>query len=194
MDRFRRLARFVFLKLLYHVKIIGADNIPKGERLVFAPNHSSSMDGIFMWCQIPNLAVMAKKELFKFKPFGWFLSKFGIFPISRGEKDVKSVYHAVNVLRDDSNKNLLIFPEGTRNAKKKNVKAKTGAVYIAKAAKKQIIPVYISEKKKLFGKCYLVFGKPYNVSEENEDNKDKKILREQTDILMEKIYSLKEKV
>ena len=194
MNGFKNFARFVFFKILFRVQIIGKENIPQNERVVFAPNHSSSMDGIWMWCQIPNLAIMAKKELFKFKPLGWFLKKVGVFPISRGEKDVKSIYHAVNVLRDNTKRSLLIFPEGTRNARKKNVRAKTGAVYIAKAAKKQIIPVYITENKHFFRKCYIVIGKPYNVVDECDNNKDKSVLRKETDILIEKIYSLKEKI
>ena len=194
MERFKKLARFVFFKILYRVQVIGEENIPQDERLVYTPNHSSSMDGIWMWCEIPSVAIMAKKELFKFKPFGWFLKKVGVFPISRGDKDVKSVYHAVNVLRDDSKRSLLIFPEGTRNAKKKNVRAKTGAVYIAKAAKKKIIPVYITERKHFFRKCYIVIGEPYNVVDEGDNNKDKSVLRKETDILIEKIYSLKEKI
>ena len=194
MKGLKKVVKFVLFKLLFRVQVIGEENIPQDERLVYTPNHSSSMDGIWMWCEIPSVAIMAKKELFKFKPFGWFLKKVGVFPISRGDKDVKSVYHAVNVLRDDSKRSLLIFPEGTRNAKKKNVRAKTGAVYIAKAAKKKIIPVYITERKHFFRKCYIVIGEPYNVNESNDDTKDKKFLREQTDILMEKIYNLKEKI
>lgn len=192
MNGLKKFARFIFFKLIYRVKIIGSENIPKDERVVYTPNHSSSMDGIWVWSMLPNLAIMAKKELFEFKPLGWILKKVGVFPISRGEKDVKSIYHAVNVLRDDTNRSLLIFPEGTRNAKKKNVRAKTGAVYIAKAAKKKIVPVYISENKRVFGKCYLVFGKPYDIC--GEESKDKNILRQETDTLINKIYSLKEKI
>lgn len=194
MKGLKKVVKFVLFKLLFRVQVIGKENIPENERFVFAPNHSSSMDGVWMWCEIPNVAIMAKKELFKFKPLGWFLKKVGVFPISRGEKDVKSIYHAVNVLRDDTNRSLLIFPEGTRNAQKKNVRAKTGAVYIAKAAKKQIIPVYITENKHFFRKCYIVIGKPYNVVDESDNNKDKNVLRKETDILIEKIYSLKEKI
>ena len=57
---------------------------------------------------------MAKAELFKFKPFGFILKKAGVFPIHRGEKDAKSIIHAVNVFKKGKNRKLLIFPEGTR--------------------------------------------------------------------------------
>ena len=121
------------------------------------------------------------------------LKACGIFPINRGQKDFKSIYHAVKVVEEKNN--LVIFPEGTRKAKKKNVKAKIGAVYVAIAADADIIPVYIEEGKRYpFKKIRVVHGNPYSLSEYKEQIKDKKLLNELTTELMDKIYSLGDKI
>lgn len=185
---FRAINSFIFLKMLYHVKFTGYNNIPKDKPVVLAANHTSLLDGIFMWCKVKNIAIMAKKELFNFKPLAVLFKGIGLFPIARGEKDFKSILHAVNILKSPGNRRLLIFPEGTRNAKQKNVKAKVGAVYIAKSANVDIVPVYISEEKnRIFKRSVITFGKPYSVTEDN----DKKVLKEETEELMNKIYNLK---
>lgn len=179
---------------LYHVKIKGYQNVPTDRAVLLASNHTSALDGLFLWCQVENIAIMVKKEVFDFKPLVWLFKRGGLFPIARGEKDFKSLYHAINILKDEKNKRLLIFPEGTRNAAKKNIKAKTGAVYLAKATKTELLPIYISERKNsIFRKTTITFGKPYYMeSIEDNNNKDKEILRKETDILMDKIYGLKE--
>ena len=37
------------------------------------------------------LHIMAKEELFRFKPLGWVLRKVGVFPVSRGNSEIQSV-------------------------------------------------------------------------------------------------------
>ena len=46
--------------------------------------------------------MMAKEELFKFKPLGWIFKKVGAFPIARGKKDFGHVFHAVNVVTKEN--------------------------------------------------------------------------------------------
>lgn len=187
----RKLVLYVVCKFIYRVEYIGLDNVDFKYSNVLAANHTSSIDGILIWAKLDNIAIMAKKELFDNKILGAFLRKVGAFPISRGEKDVKSVYHSVNILRDKSHKSLLIFPEGTRNARQKGIKAKTGAVYMAITTGVNIVPIYIEERKKIFRKTRIIFGLPYKLNISKEMIKDKDILRKETDELMKKIYELK---
>lgn len=135
---------------------------------------------------------MAKKELFAIKPIGKFFISQGAFPISRNKKDFGSMIHAMNIVKTLPAKTLLIFPEGTRKASKKGVKAKTGTVYIAAKTKVPITPIYIEEKRRFFCKIRIIYGKPMMINISKEQIKDKKILRHYSDLLMEEIYSMKD--
>ena len=93
-----------------------------------------------------------------------------------------------NYVVTKENKNLLIFPEGTRKARLKNVKAKNGAVYIAATAGVEVIPVYITEDYKLFGKVKVTYNKPVRLEVTKENIKDKELLTKETERIMNIIY------
>ena len=183
----KNIVKVVLGKIFYKVEYKGYENIDFNKNYVFAANHVSSLDGIFIWSDIYNLAIMAKEELFKFKLVSWVLKKCGAFTIARGKKDFGHVFHAVNVITKER-RNLLIFPEGTRNARLKNQKAKNGAVYVAATAGVQIIPVHITEKIKLFGKVQVEYRKPITLNVNKENIKDKELLTKETKRIMDNIY------
>lgn len=184
---FKNIVKIVVSRICYKVEYIGRENIDNNKSYVIMCNHVSSMDAAFIWSDVYNLGIMAKEELFKFKPLGWIFKKVGAFPIARGKKDFGNVFHAVNVVTKE-NKNLLIFPEGTRKARLKNVRAKNGAVYIAATAGVEVIPVHITEDFKLFGKVKIVYGKPVKLNINKENVKDKELLTKETQRIMDIIY------
>lgn len=184
---FKNIVKIILCRILYRVEYEGKENIDLNKNHVIMANHVSSMDAVFIWSDIYNLGIMAKEELFKFKPLGWLFKKVGAFPIARGKKDFGHVFHAVNVVTKE-NKNLLIFPEGTRKARLKNVRAKNGAVYIAATAGVDVIPVHITEEFKLFGKVKVTYGKPVTLAVNKESIKDKELLAKETKRIMNIIY------
>ena len=187
---FKSIIYFIFCKLLFRVEYINLDKSKQleGKNIVCA-NHNDWMDIVVLWTKTDKANVMAKAELFKVPIWSHFIRRCGAFPIHRGENDFKSVYHAMKILKN--NDNLIIFPEGTRKAKLKNVKAKIGTVYMAIASRANIIPVYIEEgKRKIFGKIRVVYGEPYNLREYRDSIKDKEVLEKLTEELMNKIYGL----
>jgi len=184
----KKLVDVVLCKMFYRVQFEGKENIDLNRNYVFVANHVSSKDAMWIWSQIPNMAVMAKEELFKFKLLGAILKSQGVFPIARGKKDFGHVYQAVKIIK--SKKNLLIFPEGTRKAREKGVRAKNGATYIAATSNVEVVPVHITEKVRVFGKIKIVYGKPIKLDITKEQIKDKKVLGEVTKMLMDTIYSM----
>ncbi|MBR6641997.1 MAG: 1-acyl-sn-glycerol-3-phosphate acyltransferase [Clostridia bacterium] len=185
----RGLLDFVLCKTFFRVKFEGRENVDFSKRYVFVANHVSAIDAMLIYTDIQDLGIMAKAELFKNKLFAKVLSSQGVFPIERGKKDFGHVYHAVKIITKHD-KNLLIFPEGTRKAKNKGVKAKHGAVYIAATADVQIVPMHITEKIKLFRKIRIVYGKPIDLKVDKENIKDKKLLAEETERIMDIVYSM----
>lgn len=187
----RKLIKFICSKILFRVKYIYSNLETNMEKCVVCSNHISAWDPIFLYADSKNLSIMAKAELFKFKPLGYILKKFHVFPINRGEKDAKSIMHAVNILKDNENSKLLIFPEGTRIKDSKRIPGKIGAVYVALKANVPILPVRIIKQKrakKLFTRVYVIYGDP--ISFDGSKIKDKDYLRKSTNELLDYIYSL----
>ena len=188
----RKIIKLIFCKILFRVKYLNSNLETNIESCVVCSNHISASDPFFLYADSDNLSIMAKAELFKFKPFGFLLKKAGVFPIHRGEKDVKSIKHAVSILKKDETSKLLIFPEGTRVRDGKRVPGKVGAVYIALKAGVPILPVRIIKekpKRTFFTKVYVIYGDPIRL--DSEKSKDKDYLRRETDYMMEYIYGLK---
>lgn len=178
--------------VLHRTEYVGLENIDKEKLYIFAANHVGALDPAYIMNVIDNLAIMAKAELFKKPIVREIVIACGAFPIERGKKDVKAVLHASRVITDEK-KNLLIFPEGTRKANKKGVRAKDGAVCIAEIAGVDIIPVHITENQGLFKKYTVKFGKPMSVNIEQNDKEDIKAVRQNlTKELMERIYSMRD--
>lgn len=185
----------VFCDIIHRTEYIGLKNIRKDKLYVFAANHVSSSDPVMVMNAVDNLSIMAKAELFDMPVIRYFVKSANAIPIKREKNDFGGVLHAAKEIKDNKH-NLLIFPEGTRKAAKKNVKAKDGAVCIAQAAGVEIIPVYLCENKGFFKKYTVKFGKPINVCEKLEEKEDKensrKNIKEYTKKLMESIYSMRD--
>ena len=163
----RVIAGWVF-KLHYNMTYEGLENIPKDGGNIFASNHRSYGDPVFI--AIPTrvpLSYMAKEELFKQNIFFTALIKlFGAFPVVRGAGDTSVIDTAVEKL--EKGRNLVIFPEGTRSKDGKVGKGKTGVALVAAVARTTIIPVGISfEGEKLCRKKHVTvrFGKPITPQE-----------------------------
>lgn len=184
---FRKFVTLLFSKLLFRVEYIGKENVDFSKNYLVVANHERWADPFFIWIGVENLSIMAKEELFKFKPFANFLLKKGVFPIARGKKDFGHVLQAVKVLK--KKRSLLIFPEGTRKARVKNIKAKNGAVFVASEAKTEVLPVHITESYRLFGKVKIEFRKPIKITIPKEDIKDKQVLSKETERVMNIIYN-----
>lgn len=185
------LVDFLFCHVFYRVKYINKEKIDKMDKCVICPNHSNTMEPAWLYCKTKNMWIMAKAELFKYKLVAKFFLYFNIFPIKRGQKDAKSIIHSINVLQENDNAKLLIFPEGTRIKKdKERGKAKAGPIYIAAKAGVPILPVYLTKNAKVFSSPRVIYGDPIEIPESVLE--DKAEVQRYADMLLDKIYALKE--
>lgn len=189
---FLKFLQLLFCHINYRVKYIGLENLDKVDKCLVCPNHSHSMDPLWVYVKVKNMWIMAKAELFSNKFMIKLLKTYNVFPIKRGEKDARSLIHAINIVKNNDHAKLLIFPEGTRIKKdKERGRAKIGPVYIAAKAGVPIVPVYITKNPKLFSSPKVIFGEPIEVSQDIID--DKKKMQDFSNELLDKIYNLKEK-
>lgn len=139
---------------LLGVRVEGEGNIPpQGTGVLVVSNHLHNLDPLLIEVAFPRpLHFMAKEELFRFRPLGWLLRKFGNFPIARGKSDRRAVRHAIATLRHGLA--LGMFPEGTRSRTMRLSTPHPGAGLIAIQGKSLVLPVAItgSERYPLNGK------------------------------------------
>lgn len=197
MTLFYRIIRgivFIYAYLVYKVKIIGLENLPKDGGAVICANHQSFNDVILL--AIANkrqLYFMGKEELFKFKPIAFLFKKLGAFPVKRGKGDVAAVENAKEVVK--SGKLFMIFPEGTRT-NGEMIRAKSGAALIASSCESDIIPVAIrySKSRHFFCSATVSFGKPFSVTKIDIQNGGRQAIREVSEKIMSNIKELYDKI
>lgn len=181
----------IIIRLVFGIKIVGAENIPQIGSAVIASNHVSIVDPVAVAVGIRRpIHFMAKDELFSNSFTSWFFHKVNAFPVKRGVPDRSAIRTALQRLRGG---HLLgIFPEGTRNKQENELlELQSGASLLAIKTSSPIIPVVVKGTSKLRfrKKIEVIIGKPLNVKEgqkaskEELDNVNKMILDEFTLLL-----------
>lgn len=166
---FMKIISYVPLRIIFPTKVINKDKYFK-EKAIICSNHYASEDVLiiaqrFLWGQC---RCVGKEELFKNKAIAWFLEKMGGISIKRGESDMTAYKKIVQVLRDG--KQLLIFPEGTRNKEgtPEMLPFQQGASSFAIKSKSPIIPMVYHKPLKPFRRNYLMVGDPVDLSKFSE--------------------------
>ena len=181
-------AIFIYSKIIYRVKIIGTENIPKETPLIFCGNHRTYLDPCLIVITAKHdVRFMAKEELRK-NPFFRFLGKVfdGIY-VKRDSKDVTAMKEALKTLKNG--KCIALFPEGTRNGLEKGEKVKDGAAFFALRSGAKVVPAGISGEVKPFHKVTIKYGEPLDFSE-YKNSKDKEVTSKVTDEIMKNILEL----
>jgi 1-acyl-sn-glycerol-3-phosphate acyltransferase len=134
------------LRLLYTVisrtRATGAGNLPRYGGVILACNHLSMLDPWLLAVLFPRpLYFMAKEELYRTKPVGWYLHRAGAFPVKRGSSDRSAIKHAEALLR--RGEVVMLFPEGHRSEGAGAQSARAGAVLLALRTNSPILPVGI---------------------------------------------------
>lgn len=165
--RFLRVILRPIQMLVWPTKVIGAENAKKVKGALFTCNHYSKMDSMIPYFVLfkKEAHALAKYELFTNPIAGWFLHKMGAIPVRRGEADIESVKQVLRVLKDG--KQLLIFPEGTRNKEgtQQMAEFKTGTARFAIKAKVPVVPMIYYQSPKAFRKNWLYVGEPFSLEE-----------------------------
>ena len=182
---------FVYCKIVYRVKIIGKENIPKDGPVLFCGNHRSYLDPVLIVVTSNRyMRFMAKEELSK-NPFFAFLGYiFDVILVKRDSKDISAMKDALKTLK---NKECIgIFPEGTRNGFEKNDgKVKNGAAYLALKTGAELLPIGIQGDAKPFHKSIIIYGKPLDLTNYHDLKKiDEKVENEVSDMLKSQIIEL----
>lgn len=181
---------FWYCKIVYKIKIIGKENIPKEGALLFCGNHRTYLDPPLITVTAGRkMSFMAKEEL-KSSPLMRFLCfAFDGIWVKRDSKDIGSLKTAMKLLK--SGGCIGIFPEGTRNGMEKNDgKLKNGAAYMALKTGAKIVPIGIQGPAKPFTQNTIIYGQPLDFSKYASGKIDKEIEDKVSQELKEQIIAL----
>ena len=119
------------LKIVLSVKISvkGKENIINNEKFFIAASHQSMFETFYLQTIFNSPIFILKKELLLVPIFGWYLKKIGSISIKRNKvtKDNLGFFEDIYQIINNSNRPLIIFPQGTRVAPDERPPFKKGA-------------------------------------------------------------------
>jgi 1-acyl-sn-glycerol-3-phosphate acyltransferase len=192
------------MRLAWRPKIEGLENVPATGGAIFASNHLSVADELFLGAAVPrHLAFWAKSDYFTGTGLrGWFskfvLTGLGAIPVERGggRAALSAFDAAIPVLQGGDL--VAVYPEGTRSPDGRLYRGRTGVARLALAAGVPVIPVGVTGTEKIqpIGSrlprlgvrgAVIRFGEPLDFTGRSNDRSS---LRQITDEVMAEIQRL----
>ena len=126
------------LRLIFRVRVVGAENLPGHGPILVAGNHTGFLDGPIVFMMLPRpSAFLVKSERYA-GPWAKVLSFARQIPVHRGTPDRTALRRALDVLAAGGV--LGVFPEGTRGEGRLE-SVQHGIGYLALRAGCPIVPV-----------------------------------------------------
>jgi 1-acyl-sn-glycerol-3-phosphate acyltransferase len=137
-----------FSRVLFRLRVEGADRVPSSGSAIVAGNHVSALDGVALALVTGSRArrmtrFLVAAEFFRKLWCGWALRLYRQIPIRRGARDQGALDVAIETIRGGALAG--IFPEGTVNPEPEAglLRGRRGAARIALAADAPVVPVGI---------------------------------------------------
>lgn len=193
------------LKLLFRPWVEGEENIPEEGAAIFASNHLSFSDSVFLPIVVPRrVTFLAKSDYFtgrglKGRLTAGFMKGIGQVPVDRtgGKASSAALNSGLRILR--RGEVLGIYPEGTRSPDGRLYRGRTGVARMALEARVPVIPVAMigTDKAQPTGKVIprimrigVRIGKPLDFSRYEGMEDDRFVLRSITDEIMYELMLL----
>jgi 1-acyl-sn-glycerol-3-phosphate acyltransferase len=131
--------------------IIGRENIPKNEAVLYIANHRSYFDVPVAYSSVPTLtSFMAKKEIAKVPFLSHWMRFLQCLFLDRDDikQGLKTVLKGIDLVK--AGYSVFISPEGTRSQTKEMLPFKEGSFKIAEKTGCAIIPVAILNTDEVF--------------------------------------------
>ena len=193
------------LKLLFRPWVEGEEHIPEEGAAIFASNHLSFSDSIFLPLMVPRrMTFLAKSDYFtgrgiKGKATAMFFKGVGQVPVDRsgGKAGEAALNSGLRILR--RGELLGIYPEGTRSPDGRLYRGRTGVARMALEAGVPVLPVAMigTDKAQPTGKKLprimrigIRIGRPLSFARYEGMEDDRFVLRSITDEIMYELMLL----
>jgi 1-acyl-sn-glycerol-3-phosphate acyltransferase len=167
--------------LLYRVRAIGVENVPKSGPLVLAPNHFSQMDHFFIGLFLRRkIRFMAKSQIFGPPVLTYVFKHGGVFPVRRGHHDEEAFRTAFTIV--DQGGMLLMYAEGGRSRSGRLGEPKPGIGRMALETGAPVVPVAVHGsdearrwKRLRFPKVRVQYGEPLKYAVEAQPTRERQL-------------------
>lgn len=161
--------------------VIGRENVPKDEPILYISNHRSYFDIPISYVSLPTLTgFMAKKEIGKVPILKTWMGNLQCLFLDREDirQGMKTILQAIEQVK--AGYSIFISPEGTRNHDKEMLPFKEGSFKVAEKTGCAIVPVALTNTDELFenhmprvksAKVVIEFGKPIYPNDLDKDTR-----------------------
>lgn len=180
-----RIVQSVFKLILWEtgskVTIIGEENVPKDEAVLYVGNHRSYFDIVLSYSRCPGLTGYISKDSIGKIPFlaQWMKRLYCLF-LNRTDirEGLKTILKGIEQVKNGIS--ICIYPEGTRNHGRELLPFKEGSLKIAQKTGCAIIPMAVSHTDDIFenhlpwirpANVILEYGKPIYPGELSKEDK-----------------------
>ena len=136
------------LNFFLSTKIIikGKENIIQNQKFFIASSHQSMFETFYLQTIFNSPIFILKKELLLIPLFGWYLKKIGSISIKRNKISKNNLDFYANIFQAVSNSNrpIIIFPQGTRVLPNERPPFKKGASKIYEKLKIKCQPIAVN--------------------------------------------------
>ncbi|MDA9653920.1 1-acyl-sn-glycerol-3-phosphate acyltransferase [Candidatus Pelagibacter sp.] len=128
------------------IEVLGKKNIIKDNKFFIAASHQSMFETFYLQTMFNSPVFILKKELLIIPIFGWYLKKIGSISIQRNKisRDNLGFFKDIHNIIRESNRPLIIFPQGTRVSPDDRSPFKKGAARIYEELKISCQPIAIN--------------------------------------------------
>jgi len=134
-------------RIFFTCSFVNRQVVPAQGPCIIASNHLSYIDPLIIGIsRRRKFSFMAKDSLFENRFSSFFLNQVGAFPIKRDTSDFRAIREAMKRLKKGFP--LILFPEGTRGAGKREKKIQPGIGLIAVRSQVPVIPAFIEDSDK----------------------------------------------
>lgn len=136
-------ALYLGLKIFFRIQYKNSKNVPSAGPTLLVANHQSFLDPPAIGCGYFRMTnYLARKTLFKFKPFGWLIDSVDAIPLETQGLGYQGIKETMRRLKN--NEAVLIFPEGQRCYDGELGTFTSGYATLAAKAGATLVPVAIA--------------------------------------------------
>lgn len=185
-------------RLLFRVRVIGAEHIPKTGPVLIAPNHVSYLDIPLLSAMVDRpLHFMGKASLFRIPLVGRLYRALYGFPVERGHRSREGLMEAVRRLKEG--RCVVMYPEGGRSQSGRLQKPMPGIGLVVALSGAKVIPAYVAGTDKVLPvgtwririhPVTVLIGEPLDFRELIRDSNGKDLYRQISRTVMKQISRL----
>lgn len=169
-----RIVQWIFRVILWEtgskITVIGHENVPKNETVLYVGNHCSYFDILMTYCRCPGLTgYVAKDSMEKIPLLSTWMKRLYCLFLNRDDvrQGLKTILTGIEQMKNGIS--MCIFPEGTRNHNREMLPFKEGSLKMAEKTGCAIIPMAITNSADIFedhlpkihaANVILEYGKP----------------------------------